>query len=138
MSHLLHMCVIFCSITTYFFLSTKNKINRQYITMEISLFTFVLYVIHLHIYPLNPPDILSYWLKIFISCAGRVYVLRWFYSRWNVSGMLQRHRFFLLLHMHKSFVYWHFPEMSIPLKSRNHFNFSAPNKCCFLFKPIIF
>ena len=28
--------------------------------------------------------------------------------------------------------------MSIPLKSRNHFNFSAPNKCRFLFKPIIF
>ena len=28
--------------------------------------------------------------------------------------------------------------MSIPLKSRNHFNFFAPNKCRFLFKPIIF
>ena len=28
--------------------------------------------------------------------------------------------------------------MSIPLKSRNHSNFSAPNKCRFLFKPIIF
>ena len=26
----------------------------------------------------------------------------------------------------------------IPLKSRNHLNFSAPNKCRFLFKPIIF
>ena len=53
--------------------------------------------------------------------------------KWNVP----RHRFFLLLHMHKSFVYQHFPEMSIPLKSRNHFNFSAPNKCRFLFKPVI-
>ena len=28
--------------------------------------------------------------------------------------------------------------MSIPLKSRNHFNFSAPIKCRFLFKQIIF
>ena len=28
--------------------------------------------------------------------------------------------------------------MSFPLKSRNHFNFFAPNKCRFLFKPIIF
>ena len=28
--------------------------------------------------------------------------------------------------------------MVIPLKSRNHFNFVALNKCCFLFKPIIF
>ena len=46
--------------------------------------------------------------------------------------------FFLLLHMRKSFVYKHFREMSIPLKSRNHFNFSAQNKCHFLFKPIIF
>ena len=27
--------------------------------------------------------------------------------------------------------------MSSPLKSRNHFNFSAPNKCRSLFKPII-
>ena len=27
--------------------------------------------------------------------------------------------------------------MSIPLKSRNQFNFSAPNKCRFVFKPII-
>ena len=43
----------------------------------------------------------------------------------------------LLLHMRKSFVYWRFPEMSIPLKSRNYFNFSTPNKCRFLFKPII-
>ena len=46
--------------------------------------------------------------------------------------------FFLLLHMRKSFVYWHFPEMSIPLKSRNHFNFFTPKNCRFLFKPIIF
>ena len=45
---------------------------------------------------------------------------------------------FLFLQMRKSFVYWHFPEMSIPLKSRNNFNFFAPNKCRFLFKPIIF
>ena len=30
------------------------------------------------------------------------------------------------------------PSHMIPLKSRNHFNFSAPNKCRFLFKPIIF
>ena len=45
---------------------------------------------------------------------------------------------FLLLHMRKSFVYCHFPEMLIPLRSRNHFNFSALNKCRFLFKPIIF
>ena len=28
--------------------------------------------------------------------------------------------------------------MSIPLKSRNHFNFSAPNKYRFLFKQIVF
>ena len=28
--------------------------------------------------------------------------------------------------------------MSIPLKKRTHFNFFAPNKCRFLFKPIIF
>ena len=27
--------------------------------------------------------------------------------------------------------------MSIPLKSRNHFNVSSPSKCRFLFKPII-
>ena len=40
--------------------------------------------------------------------------------------------------MRKSFVYWHFPEMSILLKSRNHFNFSAPSECRFLFKPITF
>ena len=39
--------------------------------------------------------------------------------------------FFLLLRMRKCFVYWHFPEMSMPLKNRNHFNFSAPNKCRF-------
>ena len=52
--------------------------------------------------------------------------------------MSQRHRFFLLLHMRKSFIYRRFPEMSILLKSRNHFNFSAPNKCGFLFKQIIF
>ena len=32
----------------------------------------------------------------------------------------------------------HFPEMSIPLKSRNHFNFSTPKKYRFLLKPIIF
>ena len=47
-------------------------------------------------------------------------------------------RFLLLLHMCKSFAYWHFPEMPIPLKSRNHSNFFAPNKSRFLFKPIIF
>ena len=29
------------------------------------------------------------------------------------------------------------PSYMIPLKIRNHFNFSAPNKCRFLFKPII-
>ena len=40
--------------------------------------------------------------------------------------------------MPKSFVYWHFSQMLIPLKSRNPFNFFAPNKCHFLFKPIIF
>ena len=51
--------------------------------------------------------------------------------------MSRRHRFFLLLHMRKSFVYEHFPEMPIRLKSRNHFNFSAPNKYRFLFKLII-
>ena len=56
---------------------------------------------------------------------------------WNLSGMSQRHRF-LLLHMRKSFVYWHFPEMSLPMKSRNHFNFFAPKNCRILFKPIIF
>ena len=58
-------------------------------------------------------------------------ILRRFYTRRNVSRMLRRHRFFLLSHMRKSFAYWHFPEMSIPLKSRNRFNFSAPNKCRF-------
>ena len=63
--------------------------------------------------------------------------LRRFYTRRNISGMSRRHRFFLLLHMRKSFVYERFPEMSIPLESRNHFNYSAPNKCRFLFKPII-
>ena len=31
--------------------------------------------------------------------------LRQFYTRRNVSGMSRRHRFFLLLHMRKSFVY---------------------------------
>ena len=51
--------------------------------------------------------------------------------------MSRRHRYFLLLHMRKSFVYWHFPEMSIPLKSRKRFNFSAANKCRFLFEQII-
>ena len=59
----------------------------------------------------------------------RTIPLRWFYTRRNVSGMSRRHRFFLFLHMRKSFVYWHFPGMSIPLKSRNHFNFYALNKC---------
>ena len=68
------------------------------------------------------------------SCS----ILRRFYTRRNVSRMSWRHHFFMLLHMRKSFVYWHFPEMSILLKSRNHFNFSTPNKCRFLFKPIIF
>ena len=53
--------------------------------------------------------------------------------KWNVAAI----SLFLLLHMLKSFVYQHFPEMLIPLKSRNHFNFSAPTKCRFLFKPII-
>ena len=32
-------------------------------------------------------------------------LLRSFYTRQNVSGMPQRHRFFLLLHMPKGFVY---------------------------------
>ena len=63
---------------------------------------------------------------------------RRFYTRRNVSGMSWQHPFFLILQMRKTFVYWHFPEMSIPLKRRNHFNFFAPNKCRFLFKPIIF
>ena len=59
-------------------------------------------------------------------------------GRRSVSEMLRRHCFFfLLLHMRKCFVYKNFPEMSISLKSRNHFNFSTPNKCRFLFKPII-
>ena len=56
-------------------------------------------------------------------------ILRRFYTRRNVSGMSRRHRFFLLLHMRKTFVY--FLEMSIPPKSRNHFNFSTPNKVAF-------
>ena len=64
--------------------------------------------------------------------------LRWFYSRQDVSGILWRHGFFLLLHMHKSFVYWHFPNMLIPLKIRSHFNFSALNKDHCIFKQIIF
>ena len=69
--------------------------------------------------------------------------LTWSYLRlqskgdFTQDGMSRRHRFFLLLHMRKSFVYKHFPEMSIPLKSRIYFNFSAPNKRRFLFKPII-
>ena len=67
-----------------------------------------------------------------------LFSLRRFYTRRNKSGMPRRHRFFCSWHMRKSFVYWHFPEISIPLKSRNHFNFSTPNKYRFLFKPIIF
>ena len=54
------------------------------------------------------------------------------------SEISRRPRVFLLLHMRKSFVYWNSPEISIPLKSRNHFNFSAPKKCRVLLKPIIF
>ena len=46
--------------------------------------------------------------------------LNMIYPRRNVSGMARRHRFFLLVHMRKSFVYCHF-----------YFNFSAPNKCSF-------
>ena len=44
-------------------------------------------------------------------------LLRRFYTTWDVSGMSRR-QVFLLLHMRKSFFYWHFPEMLIPLKSR--------------------
>ena len=42
--------------------------------------------------------------------------LRQFYTRRNISGMSGRNRFLLLLHMRKTFVYGHFPEMSILLK----------------------
>ena len=73
-----------------------------------------------------------------VSFLNLLSFFRRFYTRRNASGMSRRHCFFLLLHMRKSFVYWHFPEMSIPLKSKNHFNFFPPNKCRFLFKPIIF
>ena len=78
-----------------------------------------------------------YFNKFFPMLKNKQLLLLLFYTRRNVSGMSRRHCFFLLLHMRKSFVYQHFLEMSIPLKSRNHFNFSAPNKCRFLFKPII-
>ena len=53
---------------------------------------------------------------------------------WNVAVT----SLFLLLHIRKSFACWYFAEISILLKSRNHFNFLAPNKCGFLFKPSIF
>ena len=62
--------------------------------------------------------------------------LRRFYTRRNISGMSRRHRFFLLLHMRKSFVYWHFPEMSIPLKSRNHFIIKSITRSLFIFKKL--
>ena len=78
-----------------------------------------------------------YFNKFFPILKNKQLLLLLFYTRRNVSGMSRQHRFFLLLRMRKSFVYQHFLEMSIPLKSRNHFNFSAPKKCHFLFKPII-
>ena len=37
--------------------------------------------------------------------VGKTAWLRWFYTRQNVSGMLQWHLFFLVLHMRKCFVY---------------------------------
>ena len=86
------------------------------------------------------PCSVFFWLFCFkIRCDLQIHftkaILHLTECEWNVAATLL---FFLLLHMRKRFVYWHFPELSIPLKSRNHFNFSAPNKCHFLFKQIIF
>ena len=60
-------------------------------------------------------------------------VFRWFYTTLNVSRMLRRHRFFFFAYVHalKRVFYRHTTEMSIPLKIRNHLNFSTPNKCRF-------
>ena len=81
-----------------------------------------------------------YWSHIFSKVAGLQQKLvsaivfypifsRCFFDKgdfkldgWNESEMS---RLFLLLHMRESFVYWRIPEMLIPLKSRNHFNFSG-------------
>ena len=86
----------------------------------------------------------EWWKEKITVCTKYFFLhnaLRRFYTRRNVSGMSQWHRFFFffwLLHMRSSFVYRHFPEISILVKSTNNFNFSASDKCRFLFKQIIF
>ena len=64
------------------------------------------------------------------------YRLRWFYTRRNVTGMSWRHCFFCSSTCVKVLCR-DFPGMSIPLKSKNHFNFFASKKCRFLFRPIL-
>ena len=113
------MCLIHFRSDDAFFIKNNSQFNRKPFRMSFvscckDFFDFQI--------DLRSIDCRNSWVKVILHQTE---------CKRNVAATL-------LLNMGKSFVYKHSPEMSIPLKSRNHFNFSAPNKCRFVFKPIIF
>ena len=134
----LHINVFICLIEVEHPLQTSNK--RTHVVLPIYFFnwcrTFIKFISLIDVeHSLKTSNKRIHVCK----CSVR---LTFHKGDFTLDGMYAECRggmaFYLLLHMSKSFVYWHFPEMLIPLKRRNHFSFYAPNKCRFLFKPIIF
>ena len=93
----------------WLWISKKIFIKYSYLSLYLFIYLFILYIYRC-----------IYFLLLFISrylfaslsivnfrhlTLDYSLLLRRFYTRRNVSGMSRRHRFFLFLHMRKSFVY---------------------------------